>query len=66
MQVVVMIEGLVTEVLELRTLPSVGEVVTIEDTDLVVSSLSFQYMPSTDLHVPVLGLLPVTIETGQL
>jgi hypothetical protein len=66
MQVVVMIDGWVFEVLDLQVLPSVGEVVTTENVDFFVSNLSFQYIPSLEIEVPVVGLLPVSLRTGRI
>ena len=59
MRVVVMVNGQMLDVKDVAQIPSVGEIVTIQHWDLVVTSLRLSSSPVVNGDLPVLNLLPV-------
>jgi len=59
-QLMVMVNGQMLDVQDVVQIPSVGEVVTIENRDLVVTSLRLSNAPVINGDIPVVNLLPVS------
>lgn len=59
MIVIVKLQGSVYDVEELCSMPSIGEVVCIDDEDFVVAGLRLASSPLNSTGFPVMNLLPV-------
>lgn len=64
MLVIYKVQGNVFDVNEVHEIPSVGEVVTIEEIDFVISNLSLPSSPVNVTGLPVLNLLPIVSCVG--
>ena len=66
MLVVINIEGSLWGVEEVDEIPCLGEVVTLQGGDYVVSSLILAASPSNAAYVPIISLLPIVSHQSGL
>lgn len=64
MKVLVMVGGEILDVQDVEEIPCVGEVVTIQNTDLVVTNLRLSTSLFAEEDIPILNLLPVAKWAG--